>query len=345
MKIDKQLPVVTAIDPQGHSRAEGHRALAGESQSKLPGATEQSARYREGGKHSGYNLQLNRQLTAMQSADSYLADVAARLDQVKLALSRQLATPTADAQPALREAIAVLESMLAERSKRSAGSLDANLRLSLNEPARTRFRLPGLDSLERLQAVQETLIIKAGRRQSEPGVVVLERGVHPEQILRRFNEALAPAGVRTELDSDGKVVFSSRETDWLRLQNGIAVQGQGELFEPDRYSLVSPQQESFLTLGEDLKLETSQQQRSMLDTVVKALDRIALLRDQLNQRKQEIREFLSRQSGQNDQQWAADYVQSVFGLMQKATSNYAAVTQTVVAQANLNRFAVVSLLS
>jgi hypothetical protein len=40
-----------------------------------------------------------------------------------------------------------------------------------------------------------------------------------------------------------------------------------------------------------------------------------------------------------------DFSRSVFNLMQRSPSSYAAVTQTVVAQATISRFAVVSLLS
>lgn len=344
MKIDKQLPVVTAVDPHGGNHAEVHPA-PGRERAKLPKGGEPLVQYRENAKHSGYNLQLNRQLTAMQSAESYLADVATRLDQVKLMLSRQISGPASEPQPALSETMADLDAVLAERNKRSGGSLDANLKLSLNEPARNRFRLPGLDSIERLQSAQETLIIKAGRRQTEPGVVVLDGDLRPEQVLRRFNNALAQAGIRTEIDSDGGVVFTSRDQDWQRVKDGVAVQGEGRLFEPGRYTLIAPLEESFLGPRGETLTTSSQPPRAMLDTVVKALDRISVLRDQLSQRKQEIREFLARQSGQNDRDWAAGYVQSVFGLMQRSASDYVAVTQAVVAQANLNRFAVVSLLS
>lgn len=345
MKIETQQPLVTQIDTPGRNRTEIQRAPA-EARLPQPIAQDKAPRQQAGHARSGYSLQLNRQLTSIQSADSYLADLAKRLDQLKLTLSRQLANPQANEQPELRKNIAALSRVLAERSARSGGSLDGNLKLSLNEPARTRFRLPGLDSIDALQAAgNETLIIKAGRRQSEPAVVVLDESLHPEQILRRFNNALAPAGIRSELNADGQLVFTSRDTDWQRLRAGVTVQGEGGLFEAERFTELQPEEEAVLKIGEDTSLHTIDQQRSMLDKVVKVLDRISLLREQLSQRKQEIREFLAQQSEQKDQEWAAEYVQSVFGLMQSSLSSYAAVTQTVVAQANLNRFAVVNLLS
>lgn len=345
MKIETQQPLVTQIDTPGRNRTEIQRAPA-EARLPQPIAQDKAPRQQAGHARSGYSLQLNRQLTSIQSADSYLTDLASRLDQLKLTLSRQLANPQANEQQELSRNLAKLSRLLAERNTRSGGSLDGNLKLSLNEPARTRFRLPGLDSIYALQAAgSETLIIKAGRRQSEPAVVALDQNLHPEQLLRRFNNALAPAGIRSELDAEGQLVFTSRDSDWQRVQAGVAVQGEGVLFPADQFTEVQPEEEAVLKVAEGTSLHSVAQQRSMLDKVVKVLDRINLLREQLNQRKQEIREFLAQQSEQQDQEWAADYVQSVFGLMQSSLSSYAAVTQTVVAQANLNRFAVVNLLS
>ncbi|AQZ93730.1 hypothetical protein ACFSB1_08180 [Halopseudomonas phragmitis] len=346
MKIDKQLPVVTPVDPQGRRQTVVRERPLEPSRQPAVVAEQPAARARKNSRSSGYGLQLNRQLSAMQSADSYLADLTGRLDQLKLSLSRQLTSSKGEERQVLRQTIDNLNRLLEQRSERSAGSLDANLRLSLNEPARSRFSLPGLESLEALQvAGRETLIIKAGRQQSEPRVVALEEGLNAEQLLRRFNNALMPVGIRAELNAEGDLRFSSREADWKRLQGGIQVQGEGRLFEGGQFTQLHPREERLLNLDGNSRLDNFQSQRQMLDEVVQALDRIALLRDQLAQRQQEIREFLAQQSDQDEQEWAQEYARSVFGLMHKAASSYAAVTQAVVAQANLNRFAVVSLLS
>ena len=60
---------------------------------------------------------------------------------------------------------------------------------------------------------------------------------------------------------------------------------------------------------------------------------------------EEIREFLARHAEQNEREWARDFAGEVFNLMSRSPSSYAAVTQTVVAQANISRSSVVSLLS
>ncbi len=96
---------------------------------------------------------------------------------------------------------------------------------------------------------------------------------------------------------------------------------------------------------EELQLDSFRELRRLLDSVVAGLDKVTSLREQLSNRQQEIREFLARQAHADEKQWAMDFSRSVFNLMQRSPSSYAAVTQTVVAQATISRFAVVSLLS
>ena len=83
----------------------------------------------------------------MQSAESYLNDLHGRLSQLKLSLSREISSPTSSSgADAIRHAMQDVEQLLRERSKRSANSLDATLKLRLSEPVRSRFSLQGLDS-------------------------------------------------------------------------------------------------------------------------------------------------------------------------------------------------------
>lgn len=93
------------------------------------------------------------------------------------------------------------------------------------------------------------------------------------------------------------------------------------------------------------QLDSFRELRRLLDTVITGLDKVTALREQLSNRQKEIREFLARQAHADEKQWAMDFSRSVFNLMQRSPTSYAAVTQTVVAQATISRFAVVSLLS
>lgn len=282
----------------------------------------------------------------MQSADSYLGDLQTRLSQLKLALSRQISSPPPNGEEAIGQAVQQVDALLEERTKRSANSLDANFRLRLNEPVRSRFSLQGLESLEQIrQSGRETLLFSGGRQLAEPVAVVLDDEMSDEQILRRFNGSLGQAGIRAELDQNGQLKFSAREGDWQMLKTQLAVQGEGKLFAKGKYLHLPSQDEQLLSFPDDLQLDSFRELRRLLDSVVAGLDKITALREQMSNRQQEIREFLARQAHVDEKQWAMDFSRSVFNLMQRSPSSYAAVTQTVVAQATISRFAVVSLLS
>ncbi|WP_301357982.1 hypothetical protein [Stutzerimonas nitrititolerans] len=344
MKIGKSLPGVTVINPQERREALLRNAPAplrtGVPNETLPSEPATTS------KSTSFSLQLNQQLSSMQSADSYLGDLQTRLSQLKLALSRQISSPPPNGEEAIGQAVQQVDALLEERTKRSANSLDANFRLRLNEPVRSRFSLQGLESLEQIrQSGRETLLFSGGRQLAEPVAVVLDDEMSDEQILRRFNGSLGQAGIRAELDQNGQLKFSAREGDWQMLKTQLAVQGEGKLFAKGKYLHLPSQDEQLLSFPDDLQLDSFRELRRLLDSVVAGLDKITALREQMSNRQQEIREFLARQAHADEKQWAMDFSRSVFNLMQRSPSSYAAVTQTVVAQATISRFAVVSLLS
>jgi len=343
MKIGKQLPAVSAINPQ-----ERREALLRDAPAPLRAGVPSDAPHTEAtpSKSTSFSLQLNQQLSSMQSADSYLGDLQTRLSQLKLSLSRQISSPQPSGEECIRHTVQQIGELLKERSQRSGNSLDATLKLRLTEPVRSRFSLKGLESLEAIrQSGRETLLFSGGRQLAEPVAVVLDDEMSDEQILRRFNGSLGQAGIRAELDQNGALKFSAREGDWQKLKDQLAVQGEGKLFDKGRYVRLQSEDDQLLSFPEELQLDSFRELRRLLDSVVAGLDKVTTLREQLSNRQQEIREFLARQAHADEKQWAMDFSRSVFNLMQRSPSSYAAVTQTVVAQATISRFAVVSLLS
>ena len=235
MKIGKQLPAVSAINPQ-----ERREALLRDTPAPLRAGAPAETPHTETtpSKNTSFSLQLNQQLSSMQSADSYLGDLQTRLSQLKLNLSRQISSPQPNGEESIRQTVQQVGELLKERSKRSGNSLDANLKLRLTEPVRSRFSLQGLESLDKIrQSGRETLLFSGGRQLAEPVAVVLDDEMSDEQILRRFNGSLGQAGIRAELDQNGELMFSAREGDWQKLKDQLAVQGEGKLFDKGRYVL------------------------------------------------------------------------------------------------------------
>lgn len=345
MKVENRFPAVAAIDGQERPPLQGASGLA--QPRKGSGATSAGARSERGaGQAAGFSIQLNQQLSAMQTAEDYLGELADRLNQLKLSIGRELSGAQGSARQALEQQLKQVDELLAQRSERTGGSLDANLQLRLHEPARARFSIDGLATLDQARnGGRETLLFSAGRSLSEPGVVVLDDAMSDQQLLRSFNIGLAASGIRAEVGQGGTLTFSVAESEWPQLKEQLAVQGEGKRFAKERASHVQVREERLLELPASVSGNDQRELRRMLDGVIGALDCIGTLRDQLRQRQSEIREFLARQANQDEQQWAEDYAANVFNLVRNSDASYAAVTQTVVAQANLSRFAVVSLLS
>lgn len=346
MKVEKQLPAVATIDSRERRQTVLPDAPASVSRKAPANPVDTHRAERAAGKNANFNLQLNQQLSSMQSADSYLGELADRLAQLKLSLGRELSNSQPGAREAVKQAMQQAHSLLRQRAERSGNSLDASFKLRLNEPVRSRFSLEGLESIDAIRrAGKETLLFSGGRALAEPVAVVLDEDMSEQQILRRFNTSLGQAGIRAELDAGGAVKFSAKESDWQQLKGQLAVQGEGKLFAKGKPTRLDSHEDELLRLPADSSLDSFRELRRVLDDVVRALDKIASLREQLSHRQEEIREFLARQSHQDEKQWAQDYASLVFNLMRQSPSSYAAVTQTVIAQANINRFTVVSLLS
>lgn len=343
MKIERQLPSVTTIQPQ--DRRQTHRSDAPAPQPRQP-AGRQALAERMGRHSSSFNIQLNRQLSSMQLAERYLTDLEGRLAGLKLSLSRMIGSAEPEQRAAAQQALQQVNELLQQRMQRAGGAVDAGFKLSLNEPLRIRFSLQGLESMQAIQrAGAEILVFSGGRQLPEPLAVVLEEGLSEQQILRRFNASLGQAGLRAELGENGQLLFSARESDWQALRGQLAVQGEGKLFPKEQRSRIQSQEEQLLHLPAELKHESVRELRQTLDSVLAALDKVSHLREQLAKRQQEIREFLARHADDDEEQWARDYASTVFNVMNRQPASYAAVIQTVMAQANISRFAVVSLLS
>lgn len=348
MKIDKQTAISGAFETntQAYGRSRLHPApngIGATAQTSHVNQTASNARNNNG--NGGFNLQLNQQLSSMQAADRYLGDLVEQLSALKMSISRQLSSPAINERESISKGVQQVNILLEERSKRTGQSLDANFNLRLNEPLRSRFSLPGLESLESIkQSGRETLLFTAGRALQEPLAVVLDDEMSDEQVLRNFNAGLGSAGIRAELDSQGALKFSMPESDWQAVKGQLKVKGEGKLF-ANAHTRVNAREEGMLGFDLAAVQESARELRQLLDSVVAALDRIGTLRQQLSQRQEDVREFLARQESKDEKQWALNFAGAVFNLNGRKASSYLTVSQTVIAQAQLTRFAVVSLLS
>ncbi len=352
MKIDKQVPVTTSLDTRSLPQVPFRDPATATPSSPAnttprPNSDASRASGQFQSKDSGFSLQLNQQLTSMQSADHYLSTLAEQLAALKLNLSRQISSPQANAEKEnVSRSLEQVNALLEQRSALSGGSLDATFRLRLMEPLRSHFRLEGLDSVAAIQqSGRETLVFVAGRALPEPLTVALDDGMSEEQVLRNFNSGLGAAGIRAELNQNGELKFSAPEQDWHKIAPQLKVRGEGKLYEAGAFNPVVSQEEGLHGFEFDPQTDSLRDLRQLLDSVVSALDRVSALREQIAQRQQDVSDFLARQESQDEQAWALNFARTVFKQNTHTASSYAVLSQTVLAQAQLTRFEVVSLLS
>lgn len=348
MKIEKHLGLNTSLDTRTLPNHWQEQRISGSPQLIRKDAQAAiAANERFGNQSSGFSLQLNQQLSALQSADQYLERVSSKLMELKMNISRQLSGPISAAErEASLKALKKIEALLSDRAKLSGQSLDSRFTLRLNEPIRARFSLEGLTSIESIKAAgNETLVFTAGRHFDSPLAVTLTEGASTEDILRRFNVSLGQEGIRAELDESGALKFSAPEVAWQKISPALKIQGEGKLAPAGSFTSANATQDKFLHLPQAINFDSARDLRQMLDGVVTSLDKIHSLRDQIAQRQQDVKSFLEQQSNKNDSEWAEFFALRLYNLQTTKPSDYQLMSQFVTAQSHLSRFTVVSLLS
>ena len=121
---------------------------------------------------------------------------------------------------------------------------------------------------------REVLSIAVGSAAQGVRSVSLEPGLSDEQIAQRFDEALAPLGVRAGGNSDGALEFSTPEDAWAGVRDSFAVQGSGIRFPTGQMNRVRTDPEPAVIVPEQWDTGDTEALRATLHEVVQALAHI-----------------------------------------------------------------------
>lgn len=313
-------------------------------------ALAQGAAPRQPGKLAELSLQLNRQSSALQSAQFYLSEVAEHMTGLKREVGRNLAVSSKQVAPDSAEigrSVARLNDLLDQRSRLSSASLDAELNLSLQAPLRSRFSIKGLESLHSVLASgSEALLFNAGRHLPGPIAVVLDDGMSERQLLQRFNGSLAQAGLHVEVNDQEALRFSASDSQWQRLKGQLSIQGEDKLFAKSGFTRIETREDNLL--GTPLVVPDSVERgplRELLETVDKGLAKIKDVLEQLNARQSQVMGQLGRHESQEEKRWAHDFTGRVFSRKGEQGLDYSRVAQLVRSQANISRATVQGLMT
>jgi hypothetical protein len=186
----------------------------------------------------GLGSRVQADVASAQQALDYLDEVAGQLRTLKSALSDKLGNLQADERE-IEAQLRELATTLGQRRQSGGDKLDAQLNYT-SAAASQRFSMRGI-SLGTLQASgNQTLTFSLGGS-SQPMTVNLEAGLSGEQIVQRFDRALAPANVRVSIDTNGKLVFSTPEAHWPALRDNLSIIGVGRVGAEEEPGAVAPQ--------------------------------------------------------------------------------------------------------
>jgi hypothetical protein len=278
-----------------------------------------------------YNVQLNQQLTAVQQADSYLAQTETQLLQLRQSSLRGDAAPQANA----------LQKHLQRRSQLSGGTIDRHLTATLEQKSTVNFTLPGSEKLLS-QPDGETLVFCLGGRQREMTAVSLPEEATPRQTLTRLNVGLGRLGIHARQTAGGQLMFSVDESRWERVSQQLTVRGEGRHYPGDAFTLLAPQAEA-ASSDEVVALATRRERESQLKLQT-TLEHITGQLSRLRQQQDRVASRINDMATVYSPAQAQEISRGLGAALANSGNSYGDLSRALGAQANVRLATVKNLL-
>ncbi|CNH44826.1 flagellar hook associated protein lafW [Yersinia pekkanenii] len=167
-----------------------------------------------------YNVQLNRQLTAVQRAEKYLYTTELQVAQLQRVLQQE-----GHNNEIKSTALKTLH-WLQQRVSVSGNTIDRQLNFVADQRTEVNFNLHQVDKL--LQpAESETLLFSLAGAEHRIVAVKLSADASATQNLLRLNNGLGRFGLHGAVDSHGNVQFRVDEQSWADIHADLQVRGGG----------------------------------------------------------------------------------------------------------------------
>lgn len=186
----------------------------------------------------GLDTRLQGDVASAQQALDFLEEVAGQLQSLKSELSAKLSNLQADERQ-IEAQLRELASSLDRRRKSAGDKVDAQLNYSTASSTQ-RFSMRGM-TLGALKSSAPQMMSFSLGGSSQALTVNIEPGMSDEEIVQRFDRALAPANVRVSSDANGKLVFATPEFQWPALRDNLSILGRGRVATDEEPGAVAPQ--------------------------------------------------------------------------------------------------------
>lgn len=298
-------PGLATVKPRG---GEAIQALPGARRIDAPEAApaHDTAAPSRGGLRA-WSTGLNHHVAGAQQALTFLDELAGPLQGIKAELGSKLVACKSGRSPTLDGRFAQLNRSWRERANASGGHLDGRLRYTPGAPAAQRFTVRGLD-LQALRAGdREMLSFEVGTSHQRPPPVLIEPGLSDEELVRRFDHALAGVGIRVSRGERDSLVFSTPEADWPHVRDTLAVKGGGLRFPTGRFNRVRTDAEPDVLQPQTWNVDDAVSMHQTLQQVLQAQVAARQARDAVTGALAEAGRWLDGAQPKDDALWARSF--------------------------------------
>ncbi|MBA5688841.1 hypothetical protein [Rugamonas apoptosis] len=220
---------------------------------------------------SNWSQPLQGDISGAQQALEFLEQSAAQLRGLKSELSAKLAAHQVR-DGSIDARVRQFSSTWRTRQSASGGTLDA--RLAYGRKPLQHFSVRGMSLSHLRNGGKEVLAIAVGAGTQSLRSVSLDAGLSDDEIAQRFDDALAPAGVRVAVGDDGNLDFSTPESDWAGVRDNLSVQGGGMRFPGGQLNRIKAEPETPAIDPDTWHTSDADALRQTLQQVVQALAQV-----------------------------------------------------------------------
>ncbi|HJV02626.1 MAG TPA: hypothetical protein VJ752_18980 [Burkholderiaceae bacterium] len=221
---------------------------------------------------ANWSQPLQGDISGAQQALDFLEQSAAQLRSLKSDLSAKLAAHQVR-DGSIEARVRQFSNTWRTRQSASGGTLDGRLAYG-RKPTLQHFSVRGMNLAHLRSGGREVLAIAVGAGTQGLRSVSLEAGLSDDEIAQRFDDALAPAGVRVAVGDDGNLDFSTPESDWNNVRDNFSVQGSGIRFPAGQLNRVKAEAEAPAIDPDTWQTSDADALRQTLQQVVQALAQV-----------------------------------------------------------------------
>jgi hypothetical protein len=290
---------------------------------------------------SNWDQQLNQQLADAQQAMQFLEQSANQLEGLKADISAKIAgKQMSDGQ--VTGKLRQFANTWRQRQYASGGSLDAQLRFSSPAPSRQAFSIRGLNMRTLQSGGNETLTFAVGGTGQALRSVNIDPALSEDEIVQRFDHALAPANIRVSKGDAGALIFNVPESVWPATRDTITIKGDGIRFPTGQFNRVKAEASVPALEPDAWQAQDVEALRRTLHQVIRALDRIKQSEEVVSRALSEAESRVEEAQPLEDAAGAAILAQGFASL--SGQPGYQLFSSTVAALLGISRDRVLSLL-